>query len=178
MEPCPENSESRVRNPNTNPVREPIREPVKEAGRASAPVDLSDEFFSALLEALGHDPAGALPDWWQRWPAREHVRRWRDDLGLTEKQILAIAGTTRQRHPLPPDGPKALDRAMECAAQRKGQRDGRKLSASRHEEIIGFYADWINSDRYLVPGSISASIRDAMLARGLATEDRLRERGV
>ncbi|MFD0978272.1 MULTISPECIES: helix-turn-helix domain-containing protein [Roseobacteraceae] len=177
-EPCPENSESRVRNPDTNPVREPIRKPVKEAGRASAPVEISNEFFSALLEALGHDPAGALPDWWQGWPAREHVRRWRDDLGLTEEQILTIASATRRRHPIPPDGPKALDRAMERAAQHKGQPDGRKQSAASNEEIIGFYADWINSDRYLVPNSISASIRDALLARGLVTEDRLRERGV
>ncbi len=176
--PSPKNAGFHLRNSETNPVREPLREPVKEAGRAGAPVDLSDEFFSALLEALGHDPAGALPDWWQGWPAREHVRRWRDDLGLTEEQILSIASATRTRHPIPPDGPKALDRAMERAARRKGQPDGRKQSAASHEEIIGFYADWINSDRYLVPNSISTAIRNAMLARGLVTEDRLRERGV
>lgn len=177
-EPCPKNSESRVPKWDTNPVREPIREPVKEAGRAGAPVDISDEFFSALLEALGHDPAGALSDWWQAWPARELVRRWRDDLGLTEEQILAIAGASRKRHPIPPDGPKALDRGMERAARRKGQPDGGKQSSASNEEIIGFYADWINSDRYLVPNSISPAIRDAMLARGLVTEDRLRERGM
>jgi Helix-turn-helix domain len=177
-EPCPKNSESRVPKWDTNPVREPIREPVKEAGRAGAPVDISDKFFSALLEALGHDPAGALPDWWQGWPAREHVRRWRDDLGLMEEQILAIASATRKRHPVPPDGPKALDRAMERAAQRKAQPDGRKQPAASNEEIIRFYADWINSGRYLVPNSISASIRNALLARGMVTEDRLHERGV
>ncbi len=184
-EPCPKNSESRVSKWDTNPVREPIREPVKEAGRAGAPVDISDEFFSALLEALGHDPAGALPDWWQGWPAREHVRRWRDDLGLTEEQILSIASDTRKRHPIPPDGPKALDRTMEQAAQRKCGSVRRpskptkmtKRTASQ-EEILAFYADLVNSDRFLAPNSISAGICDGLLARGLATEDRLRERGV
>jgi hypothetical protein len=42
------------------------------------------------IRALGLDPA-ALPGWWQGWPPREHVRRWRDDLGLDEDAILAVA---------------------------------------------------------------------------------------
>jgi len=178
-EPCPKNSESRVSKWDTNPVREPIREPVKEAGRAGAPVDISDQFFSALLRALGHDPAGELPDWWQGWPARAHVRRWRDDMGLTQERILEIATATRERHPIPPDGPKALDRAMNRAAQRKPRSVGKaQQKTANQDEIIAFYADWLNSDRFLAPNSISASVSGTLLSRGLVTAERLRERGV
>jgi hypothetical protein len=197
-DPCPENAESRVRNPDTNPVREPLREPVKEEeGRAAARSSISDEFFAELLKALGLDPA-ALPGWWQGWPPREHVRRWRDDLGLDEDAILAVAEASRRDHPAPPDGPKALDRAMQRAAQRLKQsesavapkgRDSSGSSKIRHRrrddsprasdaEIAAFYADLVNSDRFLAPSTISNTIRDAMLARGLVTAQRLRERGV
>jgi hypothetical protein len=142
-------------------------------------VDISDEFFSALLRALGHDPAGVLPDWWQGWPARTHVRRWRDDLGLTEEQILEIATATRERHPSPPDGPKALDRAMGQAAQRRCRSGGKaQQKTASQEEIIAFYANWLNSDRFVAPNSISASVSGALLSKGLVTAERLRERGV
>ena len=74
-----------------------------------------------MLTALGLDANGTLPAWWQGWPARVHVRRWRDDLGLSEDRIIETATETRRDHPAPPDGPKALDRAMERAAQRDAQ---------------------------------------------------------
>ena len=194
-DPCPENGPTRVRNPDTNPVREPLREPVKEEEDARARQDLSEEFFGALLAALGLDPA-ALPGWWQGWPPREHVRRWRDDLGLGEEAILAVAEETRHDHPDPPDGPKALDRAMQRAAQRKAQRGSgvrkatectggrgkRRKAASdpipSEDELAAFYADMVNSEQFLPANMISTTMRDAMLARGLVTADRLRERGV
>lgn len=80
-----------------------------------------DHFFAELLRALGIDPDGDLPVWWQVWPARAHVQRWTQDLGLTEDQILETARATRLEHPAPPDGPKALDRAMERTARRQAQ---------------------------------------------------------
>ncbi|MBW6496041.1 MAG: helix-turn-helix domain-containing protein, partial [Burkholderiaceae bacterium] len=119
-DPCPENRQSRVRNSDTNLVREPLREPVKEEEGAQAREAISDEVFGKLLDALGLDPA-ALPGWWQGMPPRLHVQRWRDELGLTEAEIVAVAEASRQDHPEPPDGPKALDRFMERAAQRKAQ---------------------------------------------------------
>ena len=195
-DPCPENAESRVRNPDTNPVREPLSKPVKEEEDARARDGLDEGFFAALLKALGLDPA-SLPCWWQGWPPREHVRRWRDDLGLEEKAILAVAAETRRDHPEPPDGPKALDRAMQRAAarlkqtggagvakgstngkgrSRRGKQDaGPRLSA---DELAAFYADLVNSEKFLPPSTISTSMRDAMLARGLVTAERLRERGI
>jgi hypothetical protein len=115
------------------------------------------------------------------------VQRWRDELGLTEAEIIATAEASRQEHPEPPDGPKALDRAMQRAAQRKAEDAGRKRqkpkvtpapAAKPITDLPAFYADLVNSDRYLPVSAISNTMRDAMLARGLVTAERLRERGV
>ena len=142
--------------------------------------------FGELLDALGID-AEALPGWWQGWPPRLHVQRWRDELGLTEAEIIATAEASRQEHPDPPDGPKALDRAMQRAAQRKVEDAGRKRRKPKAApapamppitDLPAFYADLVNSDRYLPVSAISNTMRDAMLARGLVTAERLRERGV
>ena len=185
-DPCPENAESRVRNSDTNPVREPLSKPVKEEEGAQAREAISDEVFADLLAALGLDPA-ALPGWWQGWPPRLHVQRWRDELGLTEAEIIAAAEASRHEHPEPPDGPKALDRAMQRAAQRKVEDAGRRRrkpkvapapAAKPITDLPAFYADLVNSDRYLPVSAISNTMRDAMLARGLVTAERLRERGV
>ena len=177
-----------------NPVREPLSKPVKEEEGARA--EISDDFFAQLLSALGLDPA-ALPGWWQGWPPREHVRRWRDDLGLDENAILTVAEGSRRNHPEPPDGPKALDRAMQRAAQRLKQTgaksamngsantSGSSQQRNRNagpmpsaDEKAAFYADLVNSDRFLPANTISNTIRDAMLARGLVTVERLRQRGI
>ncbi|MBU3029667.1 helix-turn-helix domain-containing protein [Paracoccus marinaquae] len=185
-EPCPENAKSRVRISDTNPVREPLSKPVKEEEGAQARAAISDEVFGELLAALGLTPA-ALPGWWQGWPPRLHVQRWRDELGLTEAEIIAAAEASRKEHPEPPDGPKALDRAMQRAAQRKAEDAGRKRRKPKASpapatkpitDLPAFYADLVNSDRYLPVSAISNTMRDAMLARGLVTAQRLRERGV
>ena len=185
--PSPENRQSHLRNSETNPVREPLSKPVKEEEDARARETAFDVFFGKLLAALGFDPDGTLPGWWQGWPPREHVQRWIDDLRLSETEILEAAEASRQEHPAPPDGPKALDRIMQRAAQRKsdeksrGRRKARKPVKSETRPITDlpvFYAEMVNSDRYLPVSAISNSMRDAMLARGLVTVERLRERGI
>jgi len=191
--PCPENRQSRVQNLDTNLVREPLREPVKEEEEegAQARDAVSEGFFGALLNALGLAPGQELSVWWQGWPPREHVRRWRDELGLSEDRIIEAAKVSRNAHPKPPDGPKALDRVMEraaqldalAAAQSGGQKPGRarrRDDAPRPgpDELAAFYADLVNSDRFLPANTISNTMRDAMLARGLVTPERLRQRGV
>jgi hypothetical protein len=189
--PSPDFVESHLRNPETNPVREPLREPVKEEEDAQAREAHFDRFFAELLGALGLDPDAALPSWWQGWPARMHVRRWIDDLGLSEDRIIETATATRRDHPTPPDGPKALDRAMERAARRDAQvdeaggdrksgRKGKRETGPRPsaDELAAFYADLVNSDRYLPANTISSTMRVAMLSRGLVTAERLRARGV
>ena len=191
-DPCPENAPSRVRNPDTNLVREPLSKPVKEEEDAQAREADFDRFFAELLTALGFAANAALPAWWQGWAAKTHVRRWRDDLGLSLDRIIETATESRTDHPNPPDGPKALDRFMERAAQRdaiaaaattnpKKSTRRRKVEASpplSDDEKAAFYAKMVNSDCYLPVSVISNSIRDAMLVRGLVTPGRLRQRGV
>ncbi|MBD9529147.1 helix-turn-helix domain-containing protein [Paracoccus sp. PAR01] len=184
--PSPDFPDIHLRNPETNLVREPLREPVKEEEDTQARVPISEDSFGDLLTALGLEPA-ALPSWWQGWPPRLHAQRWRDELGLTEAEIIATARASRNGHPQPPDGPKALDRAMQRAAQRKvedaaGKRRNSRAApapaAAPTTDLPAFYADLVNSDRFLPTSMISNSMRDAMLARGLVTAERLRKRGV
>ena len=150
--------------------------------------DRRDEgLFGSLLSTLGFDPNGPLPGWWQGWPPREHVQRWQTNLGLTATEILEAAGTSRHEHPEPPDGPKALDRVMQRVAQHKADdasRKRRKPKTAAAQEVRTLtdlpvlYAEMVNSDRYMPVSAISNSMRDAMLARGLVTAERLRERGI
>jgi hypothetical protein len=184
--PSPDFAQSHLRNPETNLVREPLSKPVKEEEDAQAREAISDWFFGKLLEALGLDPA-ALPGWWQGWPPRLHVQRWCDELGLTEAEILEAAEGSRQEHPEPPDGPKALDRVMQRAAQRKADTAAQRrrtpkaspgLSNQPIADLPAFYAEIVNSGRYLPVSAISNSMRDTLLARGLVTLEQLRERGV
>jgi hypothetical protein len=184
--PSPDFAQSHLRNPETNLVREPLSKPVKEEEDARAREFDFDRFFEELILALGLDPA-ALPGWWQGYPPRLHIQRWRTELGLTEAEIVAAAKDTRKDHPEPPDGPKALDRAMRRAAQRKTDDAGRKRHKRKYDPVSTakpivdlpvFYADIINSDRYLPVSVINNTVRDAMLGRGLVTAERLRMRGV
>jgi hypothetical protein len=191
LDPCPENGQSRVRNPDTNLVREPLSKPVKEEEDAAAREADFDLFFAELLAALGFAPNATLPAWWQGTPARTHVRHWIEDLGLSEGRIIETATKTRRDHPNPPDGPKALDRFMERAAQRDAvtiTAEARSMRAKRQrnrnagpppseDELAAFYAAKVNSNAYLPPNMISAATCELMLERGLVTPERLRMRG-
>jgi hypothetical protein len=186
-DPSPKNRQSHLRNSETNLVREPLREPVKEEEDARARETDFDDFFRKLLIALGFDPDGPLPGWWQGWPALEHVRRWQTDLKLTEAETLEAAKASRHEHPEPPDGPKALDRIMQRVAQRKADEKSRdrreehkpaKPACQPINDLPVFYADWVRSEKYLPPSAISNGMRDQMLARGLVTREQLRERGI
>ena len=184
-EPCPENRQSRVQNLDTNSVREPLSKPVKEEEDAQVRDADFDRFFAELLNALGLDTA-ALPGWWQGWPPRLHVQRWREKLGLSQDEIVAVAAASRLEHPEPPDGPKALDRAMQRAVQRKTQGRAEKHRKAKTEpapratitDLAVFYADILNSGRYVPVSSINNTTRDAMLGRGLVTPELLRQRGI
>lgn len=149
-----------------------------------------------MLDALGLDTDSGLPGWWQGWPPREHVRRWITVFGLTEDRIIAVARDSRSTHPNPPDGLRALDRAMERAATSASASVGSKANASTDDqrrkrktksadaprasmdEIAEFYAGLVNGDGYLPSNAISNTVRNAMLERRLVTAERLRERGV
>jgi len=190
--PSPDFAQSHLRNPETNLVREPLSKPVKEEEDAQARDADFDRFFAELLSALGFAADATLPAWWQGWPAKTHVRRWIDDLGLSQKRIIETATGTRTDHPNPPDGPKALDRFMERAAQRDAQAvaadaSGEKARRQRKrnsgpppsdDQLAAFYAAKVNSDEYMPNSMISSAICGLMLVRGLVTPERLRMRGV
>lgn len=177
---------TRVQKPDTNLVREPVKEEEEDAhGREIG----FDDFFGDLLQALGFDADRALPAWWQGWPARQHVQRWIDDLGMSQDRILAVARESREAHPAPPDGPKTLDRAMEQAVRRDAQPAANSLKAKRSsksqnkprpcpDETAAFYAAKVNSDEYLPQNMISTATCGLMLERGLVTLERLQMRGV
>ena len=149
-----------------------------------------DRFFAELLGALGFAANASLPAWWQGWPARLHVRRWRDDLGLAEARIIQTALETRGDHPNPPDGPKALDRFMERAAHRDAQAAASATTAGKakrrrksetkpppsDDEVASYYAAIVNSDEYLPRDLFSSRTCGLMLDRGLVTPQRLRQR--
>ena len=191
--PSPDFAQSHLRNPEINLVREPLREPVKEEEEEDAGRDADfDRYFVELLTALGFAANAALPAWWQGWPARVHVRRWRDDLGLSEARIIQTARETRRDHPNPPDGPKALDRFMERAAQRDAQEAATATSSGKakrrrkaetqvpnnDDEVAVYYAAIVNSDDYFPRDLFGSRTCGLMLARGLVTPERLRQRGV
>jgi Helix-turn-helix domain len=150
-DPCPENGVSRVQILDTNLVKEPLSKPVKEEEDAQAREGLSDDFFGKLLKALGIDPDAALPSWWQGSSARENAQRWRDDLGLSEAEILEVAEATRHDHPAPPDGPiqslewpyacrpapEAVARVPSCLPADQGCATGCGRPKSESERAVG-----------------------------------------
>ncbi|MFU8779056.1 MAG: helix-turn-helix domain-containing protein, partial [Roseovarius sp.] len=170
----------------------PLSKPVKEEEDAAARDADFDRFFAELLRALGFEANASLPTWWQGWPAQQHVRRWIDHLGLSVDRIIEVATETRRERPNPPDGPKALDRFMERAAQRdanavaasgsaartKRNRKRQNAPSASPDELAAFYAAKVNSDAYLPPSMISNAMCGEMLRRGLVTIERLRTRGV
>lgn len=117
-EPCPKNEESRVRNSDSNLGREPGSEPgrVVAVARATRP---EPSLFHRVLGAVGINEASIWPRYWIEPGAELLVNRWSTDLGLTPDEIVAVAQAERSRHQDPPDGPKALTRAMRRFAGEK-----------------------------------------------------------
>ena len=78
---------------------------------------------------------------------------------------------------------RAAQRDAQAAATSKSPTAKRQSSRAEgarpsDDEKAAFYADMVNSDRFLPANTISNTIRGAMLSRGLVTQERLRARGV
>ena len=183
-EPCPTFGDSRVRNSDTNPVREPLREPVRdEEERASA---FSSDLLVKLRRVLGVTADGSAGEspWWRDEFAKQRVTAWLE-LGLTEIDILDVAEEHRRSVPEPPEGPKALDRAMNRATAARSGRVDKSARRPRNapeapaseEDQLRFMAEWVNSDRYIPPSAIGNIMRGRLVARGLVTEARMQARG-
>ena len=79
------------------------------------------------------------------------------------------------------DEPEAAGKGIEDAGRKRRKAKEAPATAPAAKPITdlpAFYADLVNSDRYLPVSAISNTMRDAMLARGLVTAERLREPGV
>lgn len=90
-------------------------EPDSSSSSAREGVRKPDDLLSDVMAAVGLK-SGRIPDYWMPPSATMHVLRWRNDLRLSDDQILAVAHECRKRHADPPGGPKALDRAMQHLA--------------------------------------------------------------
>lgn len=163
-----------------------VREPLKEEDAREAPD--SNDLFEGVKRAVGFGSNAILPSWWRDRAAKEHVTGWKERFGLTDVEILEVAALTRKEHPIPPDGPKALDRAMERrwrakqAAKNgdKRRRHDKRPSAAPatpvpEQEVLKRWAEWMNGDGFVSMPSNGLALR--LLQSGLVTPDRFRQRG-
>lgn len=143
-------------------------------------------FLISVREAVGIDPTD-VPRFWTGPQAVEHLERWKA-MGLTEAEVVAEAKASRGKNPAPPDGPKALDRWMEQAVKAKAAATAQlpevqkaqaapKVSMSP-EKRLQEWADRINGPGHVPPSMITNTMRDALLAAGLVTPEKLRERQI
>lgn len=178
---------SRRQNLPPNSVRE---EPLKEEDAREAPD--SNDLFEGVKRAVGFGSNAILPSWWRDRAAREHVTGWKERFGLTDAEILEVAALTRKEHPIPPDGPKALDRAMERRwrakqaaknGDKRRRHDKRPTAApakpvATEQDRLKLRADWVNGDGFLPQSSFSNGDVLRLLQHRLVTPERLRQRGL
>lgn len=144
------------------------------------------ESFSLLRSAVGLDPSAPLTRYWQDEAVEPWVTRWRK-VGLSDDQILAEAKASRAKNPEPPEGPKALNAWMMQAATNRTSAsspppEGVKAQAAKvpmsPEKRLEFWAEKINGPDYVPNTAVSSSMRNALIATGLVTEAKMRERGL
>jgi hypothetical protein len=161
------------------PVREePVREEEERAGARDE--NSFEDFFAELLAVFGFPADQDLPVWWQGQGARTHVSRWLEALGLSEDQVLDVARQFSAQKPDLPQGPKALDRAMEREAKPSPCSKPKKRAqpTASDDEIAQRTAEWILSDKYIPPNGVSSRALTLVMERGLVPEERLKERGL
>jgi len=143
------------------------REAEEEEGFAS---EFSQGFWDDLLQALGVNRVKP-GKWWTGPKATAHVAGW-IALGLTEAQILSVARKSREKQPEAPDGPKALDAAMERAATTASAPAA--TTTASPEDVLTFWADKIRNAPFVAASSVKVGEANEMLRRGLVTVDQLR----
>lgn len=171
-EPSPVLGPSRVRKPDTNPVREPVRE---EEERASAPIS-SDDWERIISAVLRDADCVEIPKWWQVDGAKAHVAGWIAD-GLSVDEVILEIRSFVARMPDPPEGPKALDKAMSRAVRAKRKTPSKEAPADR-AAFLALMADWVNGDKYLPGSAVTPSLGRELIEAGLITKERARARGV
>lgn len=144
------------------------------------------DFLISVRQAVGIGSTD-IPKFWTGPMAERHVGMWLT-WGLTEAEVVAEAKASRINQPEPPDGPKALDRRMSQAVKAKDaasapapERAKAQATPKVHmspEKRLQDWADRINGNDYIPPSMITNTMRDALLAAGLVTPERLRERQI
>jgi hypothetical protein len=185
-EPCPENPESRVRNPDTNLVREPVTT----TPPAASPIDAVE---ARCLDACG---PGLGDEGRRRIAGTSNILGcWLEEGFDLEADILPIIRerTARER----PTPIRTWDYFTEAIRQARRRRLARPASEGPAESVehaerppesepgasepvdhVERMAAWINSDAYVPPSAVSNTMRDELLARGLVTEAALRRRQI
>ena len=171
-EPSPVLGPSRVRKPDTNPVREPVRE---EEERASAPIS-SDDWERIISAVLRDADCVEIPRWWQGYGAKAHVGGWIAD-GLSVDEVILEIRSFVARMPDPPEGPKALDKAMSRAVRAKRKAPAKAPPADR-AAFLALMAEWVNGDKYLPGSAVTPSLARELIKAGLITKERALARGV
>lgn len=152
-------------------------------GNTEPPASALLSLLRRVLVAVNHDPANPdLPHWWQGQGALTYLERWRN-FGLSDDQIVACAAETRNSNPTPPDGPRAVDRAMQRFADGLARRAGKSpvLTPERAAELrmanLRKSAEWVKSCSTLA-ATITRAEADELMHEGLCTPDQLRRASV
>lgn len=165
------NVNTTVNNPNPNPNGsdleiESISKPPPGGGGFS-PFD-----WDAILQAVGYDPTGHIPDEWA--DPGEVAEAWLN-LGLSPAQAITAAKASRKVHSEPPQTPQALNSFMRQAASTA--RPSSRAPAPI-ETRAAFWAEQINGGKPVVPSAVSPELARHMIGAELVTSDQLRDLGI
>ena len=178
-DPTPDLTDCRLRNPESNLVREPVTTTTRFALNES-------EIEAFCFEACGTGICVESRDALVATP--QVLALWIGEGFDLERDILpTIRARTRKERSRPirtwdyfTDAIREANGKRTTAIATAGDAPGIKQPpvAPSVDQIAVFHADWVNSNRYVPSNAISNTLRDAMLACGLVTPARLRERGI
>ncbi|WEF24623.1 helix-turn-helix domain-containing protein [Paracoccus sp. S3-43] len=170
-EPCPENAESRVRNPDTNSVREPLREPSRAQPRGTAQLvsDEGDEDFQRFWQA--HPRPSSRDRTWQAWQAAKkggaEVERI---IEAASRYAVVCAGTESQY--------RVRSDAWLSDQRWKDFDDALRRHPGPVRPNTILWAKTINARGYVPPSAFNPGEAREMLSAGLVTSSDLRRIGV
>ena len=175
-EPCPVSRNTRVQFPDTKQDTKTklTTSPQKGLKAAASADETAQQIYSGitqLFRASGKEIAGP---YWE--PARciLHIYGWLDHFDLSAEQILDAISKHSEKFSEAPKGPKAFDKCVEDLA---GDSDRLHLSNTELPEITdlpAFYAKKIQAGEYVPVNAITATTRNEILRRGLATPEKMK----
>jgi hypothetical protein len=138
-----------------------------------------------LAEAMGLDPEDAtICD----EAGMAEVKGWMKGYGLRSDEIVSVVAEVMAKRPekSPPSSLAYFAKEMARLAEAKATTPEKPAPAKRAEatppatedEIMRFYADWINSDRPIPASTLKPNTARALLDAGLVTPDQLRAKGI